>query len=84
MTDFIIDVGSDQEHEDLVAEIYYRNDKVAGFLAMITQEKGFENLEIEVYPRNDGKPWRFQYVEFCAALEKAKKRLWELRRSSSE
>lgn len=73
---FNIEVWSDQDHEDLIAEIYYQGD----FVCQVTQESGFDYLDIALYPRKDGKPWEFKLAEFEPALSHAKNRLWELRK----
>jgi len=75
--DFRISVGDDQEHEDLTAEIYYQD----RFVAMLTQEKGYTNIEIELYPPPEDEKWCFPLDDFLKAIEFAKKRLWELRRN---
>jgi hypothetical protein len=77
---FRIDVGSGQEHEDLTAEIYYGDE----FVGLLTQESGFDSLEFVFHPRDDGKPWSFQYEEFLRALSEARQRLWDLRKNSTE
>ena len=73
---FSIDVGSDQDHEDLVAEIYYEGE----FVAMITQEDGVDRMQFEIHPRRDGEPWLFLFSDFQDAVQSASRRLWELRR----
>ena len=51
------------------------------FLVMLTQETGFENIRINIYPPPENKElWDFRFDEFEAAIQHAKKRLWELRR----
>lgn len=77
---FRIDIGSDLEYEDLVADIYFED----RFVAMLTQEQGFENLEIEIYPPETQKFWVFKFSEFDEAIQYAKRRLWELRRIPDE
>ncbi|MBA3604321.1 MAG: hypothetical protein H0W50_11955 [Parachlamydiaceae bacterium] len=42
---FKIIMSSDIDYDELCAEIYYENQ----FIAIINQEKGLENLEIEIY-----------------------------------
>jgi hypothetical protein len=79
-TKFHIDVGSDPDFEDLTAEIYCGEDPQNDFVGIVSQEFGFDSLDIEIHPRRDGKPWRFKYFELLQALEKAKTRLWELRK----
>jgi len=80
MNEFSIDVGSDQDHEDLVAEVYFDNE----FVGMLTQEAGFGSMEVVIYPRGDGNPWTFRYEDFLRVLREARDRLWELRRSNNE
>lgn len=74
---FRVDILGYLEYEDLVAEIYYEDQ----FVAMINQEKGFETLEIEIFPNNNEK-WLFNFSEFEQVLQHAKRRLWELRKIS--
>ncbi len=52
------------------------------FVAILSQEKGFENLLIEIYPPKNKKSWTFQFSDFEAILKKAKKRLWEMRKNN--
>ena len=75
-SDFEIVISSDPDYEDLIAEISYKGD----FLAIMSQEDGFDSLDLEIHARKDGKPWRFKSTEFEEAIAKAKQRLWELRR----
>lgn len=67
---------SDVDYEDLVSDIYFENKKVA----MLTQERGYENLEIEIYPPLNQEFWVFKFSEFEEAIQHAKRRLWELRK----
>ncbi len=76
MKKFLIDIGSDQEHEDLVAEVYYDDE----FVCMLTQEAGFDLMDVAIYPREDGKPWTFKYEDFIKILKEARQRLWDLRK----
>ncbi len=76
-TEFEVQVFSDPDHEDLVAEILCRGD----FCAMLTQEQGFDKLRIEIHARPDGKPWDFEFQAFDEAVRRARSRLWDLRRS---
>ncbi|WP_041941533.1 hypothetical protein [Waddlia chondrophila] len=77
---FRIDISGDLEYEDLVADIYFKDE----FVAMLTQEKGYENLEIDIYPPKFKEAWHFNYSEFEQALKYAKDRLWELRKLPEE
>lgn len=76
MKKFHIDVGSDQKHEDLVAEIYYDDE----YVGMITQESGFDSLDLEIGGKISNS-WIFKYDDFIEALAKAKQRLWDLRKN---
>ena len=72
---FRISVGDDSEHEDLTAEIYYEET----FLAMLSQEHGFDHLQLEIFPNPNGQQWVFSFEEFLNVVDAAKQRLWELR-----
>jgi hypothetical protein len=74
--DFEIIVSSDEDYEDLIAEILYQGE----FVCLITQESGFEALDIEIHNRVCGQPWRFKLLAFMDTIAQAKKRLWELRK----
>lgn len=76
MSEFRIQIASDTDHEELIAEIYFGDE----FVALINEEKGAEHPEIELHPRKDGEPHRFALSDFEAAIERAKARLHELRR----
>lgn len=72
---FRIDIIGDLEQEDLSADIYFEDQ----IIAVLTQEFGFENMEIEIYPPKNQGFWRFKFSEFEDAIRYAKQRLWELR-----
>jgi hypothetical protein len=74
---FRIQVASDIDYHDLIAEVYCGDE----FVALLSQEKGYAELGIEIQPRRDGTPWSFKCSEFVSAIEKAKGRLWDLRKS---
>ena len=73
---FRVSVGDDPDYEDLTAEVYYKE----SFLAMLTQDSGFENLHLEIFSNPNGEPWNFRMDDFLAIVEHAKQRLWDLRR----
>ena len=75
---FRVDISSDLEYEDLVADIYFEDQIVA----ILTQELGFENMEIKIYPSKKQERWIFRFSEFEEVIQYAKRRLWELRKSS--
>ena len=76
-SDFKITICSDQDYEDLIAEVYYKGE----FVALISQERGFANLEIRIHPSTKGSCWNFQLEDFEKAIAHAKKRLRNLRRN---
>lgn len=76
---FRIDIFGDLEYEDLVADIYF-DDQI---LCMISQEEGFVNLNIKIYHPKD-EFWDFRLDEFEDTIQRAKKRLWELRKISED
>ena len=57
---FQVNIFGDLEYDDLVADIYF-DDQI---VAMLTQEKGYENLEIEVYSPKDQDFWVFKFLFF--------------------
>lgn len=75
---FRISVGDDSEHEDLTAEIYFGDQ----FVAIVSQEDGLERAVIEIHACESGEPWSFSLQELIDALNKAKERLWDLRRET--
>lgn len=73
---FRISIGDDGLHDDLTAEIYF-DEK---FIALISQENGLKQAEIELHRPPDSDTWSFPLDKFLQVLERAKHRLWELRR----
>jgi hypothetical protein len=73
---FEFTVTSDVDFEDLIADIGFDNHLVV----VLTQEEGFQNLRIRIYPPKNKKFWDFRLDEFENIIHRAKKRLWELRR----
>ena len=76
--EFTLTIGDDPDHEDLVAEITCRDELVC----MITQELGFELLEIEIHPKRDGNPWCFKLLDFEEIIDRTKARLGQLRKGT--
>ena len=64
-----ISISSPPDREHLVAEIFIGDVQ----WAEINQEG--EELEVEIYPRRDGEPWRFAFTEMMAMLNDASRRL---------
>jgi hypothetical protein len=73
---FNFSIGSDLEYEDLIADIGYENQLVA----LLTQEEGFDNMKIIIYPPSKSHTWNFSLKDFEEIILKAKRRLWELRK----
>jgi hypothetical protein len=61
---FTFIVGDDPDYEDLIAEIYCKGE----FLCLMSQEEGFETLDIAIHPRKNAEPWRFKLSEFEDAI----------------
>lgn len=70
---FKITILSHDEHDELIASIECDGHEVA----TICQDLGPDRLEIFLYPRSDGLPWRFKFSELQAVLSDAKKKLLE-------
>ena len=64
-----VSISSPPDREKLVADISFDNIQ----WAEINQEKS--TLEIEFYPRPDGKPWIITFADAVGALQAAAKRL---------
>lgn len=76
MSSFRTCVASPPNREKLVVKI----DSDAEEWAEINQETG--KFIIEIYPKQDNKPWVFDYEETMKVLVQAKKRLKEARYKS--
>jgi len=76
-TRFRITVGSLPDYEDLVGDIYF-DDRI---VCVLTQEGGFEAMQIELHGPPEGGTWTFAFADFEAALAALKQRMWELRRT---
>jgi hypothetical protein len=77
---FRITVGSEPDYEDLVGDLYFDGQIVA----VLTQERGFDAMEIQLHGPPTGGRWTFDLADFEAALSALKRRMWELRRTESE
>lgn len=73
---FKIILSSDEGYEDLCAEIYYEGQ----FVAIITQEKGYENCEIEIHSNESVNLWIFNLKDFESTIQSAKNTLLEMRK----
>ncbi|MDB6081218.1 MAG: hypothetical protein JWO53_490 [Chlamydiia bacterium] len=67
--DFEIELCSDLDYEEMVVDISWDNEAVA----MVTQEKGIDNMEIEIFARDKlGTSWSFPVDKFIQAVQQAK------------
>jgi hypothetical protein len=73
---FRFTVGSEPEFEDLVGDLYF-DDRI---VCVLTQEEGFECMQVQIYGPPEGGKWMFPLADFEEALAALKKRMWELRR----
>jgi len=73
---FEISVGSEHEYADLVGNLYFDGAPVC----ILTQEKGFDAMDVQLLPAPGGGRWHFSLKDFEEALGALKKRMWELRR----
>lgn len=71
---FEIQVGSDPDYEDLIAEVYYHGE----FFLLVTREH--ETMRVEIQPRRDGTAWDLEVAQLRRALEHVEGRLEHLRR----
>jgi len=76
---FRFTVGSEPDYEDLVGDLYFDDHIVC----VLTQEAGFEAMQIEIHPPPEGGTWAFHLADFESALSALKQRMWELRRTDS-
>ncbi len=68
---FTIEICSDLDYEEMVADISYENDVVA----IITQEDGIENMKIQILSPASNESWNFILDDFIEAIGFAKKTL---------
>jgi len=66
---FRISISSPPDRERLVAEVFADNAQ----WAELNQESA--NLTLELYPRQDGQPWVFDFEQALRVLQEAKERL---------
>ena len=76
---FRITVGSELDYEELVGDLYFED----MIVCVLSQEEGFENLQMKLYGNPEGGEWSFNLGEFEEALDALKKRMWDLRRIDS-
>jgi len=81
MKGFKIRICSDLDYEEMVADISYENYMVA----VVTQEKGIDNMEIKIFPPGNGlTSWDFPLDDLIKALQSAKNVLLDTENYSLE
>ena len=73
---FKIRICSDLDYEEMVADVCWNNNTVA----TINQDQGIDKFEVELFPSVDHTSWVFPLDEMIEILNKAKKKLKEMRR----
>ncbi len=68
-TQWRVCISSPPDRDKLVAEIFFGDQQWAEL-----NQEGLE-LQLQIYPRNDGKPWEIPYSQIISALEDAKNQL---------
>ncbi len=77
---FVIKFCSDLDYEEMVADICYKNSRVA----MITQENGIDNMEIEIFSPSPETSWTFSLIDFVETIQRARKSLIEMQKFPDE
>ncbi len=67
--ELLILITTPPDREQEVSELWFENELVAE----LSTDGGPPTIEL--YPRRDGKPWRFSFEEFLDGIEKMKARL---------
>ncbi len=76
--DFKLVVCDDPDYEDLIAELTLGDE----LFCIISQEQGFDRLEIAIYPTKTGDTWSFKVSELEEVIANARQRLFELRKGT--
>ena len=71
-----VQILSDQDYEDLIAEGYLDDECIL----IVSQDRGFQSLQVELLPRKDGNSWRLEFSQLTDLLQRCKDRLWEMRK----
>lgn len=62
---FRVTVGTELDFENPVGDIIF-NDEI---VAIISQERGYNLFDVELWPRQDGSRWLLDLPEFLATVE---------------
>lgn len=66
---FRIVMCSDLEKEEMVADVFLENHMIA----TINQDKGLDNMEIEIFTPDEDNKWTLPLDDFIEAIQFAKK-----------
>jgi len=72
----VVHVWSHVDYEDLIAEILVGGE----LLALVSEERGPALIDVEIFPRSDGAPWKLTLDELRAAIDGGAARLREMTR----
>ena len=75
-----IEISSDLDYEEMIVNIISDGENIA----TLSQEEGFENLKIEIFPPLESKSWVFFFDDFDKALQSAKKQLQTMHKLPDE
>jgi len=74
MENFYVIIASPDDREEVVSELYYKND----YWVEISQEAGDEKFAVQFYSHPQKEPWVFPFDEALEALQMAKERLLKM------
>jgi hypothetical protein len=77
---FQIELCSDLDYEEMVADISYEDQPVA----KITQDEGIDNIQVEIYSQKEEVSWKFSLDDFVEVMLRAKKCLINFQKISNE
>ena len=74
--DFEVQAMSDPDYDNLIVEVLHKGE----FLLRVSREDATGPMRVSIQPRRDGRALDLSVEELAGVLEKARNRLWELRR----
>ena len=77
---FLVEMCSDLDYEEMVADISYENHTVA----MITQENGIDKMEIEVFSLQEAPSRKFLLDDFVNIIKFAQEKLIESKKQDGQ
>ena len=73
---FKIVTCSDLDHEEIVADVCWNHDTIA----TVNQDKGLENLEVELFSQSGEESLKFPFDEMMEAFSEAKETLFKMQK----